>query len=257
VEIQFVKYQGTGNDFVMIDNTNNQYPEFSIDQVAVICNRRFGVGADGLIILEKDSVSDFKMNYYNADGSQSFCGNGGRCAVAFAYALGMISKTCSFVAIDGIHYAEVIENEVIKLKMGKISRIEKIDSDYFIHTGSPHYVRFNENSNLDIVEFGKSIRYSERYIKDGTNVNLAKVQTDCIEVQTYERGVEDETLSCGTGVTAVALIYASLNSAQQGKTPIKTKGGLLSVYWEKNEGEFNNVYLEGAATRVYEGQINI
>lgn len=257
MEVHFVKYQGTGNDFVMIDNTKNQYPEFYIEQITRICNRHFGVGADGLIILEQDKNTDFKMNYYNADGSQSFCGNGGRCAVAFAYALGMISKSCSFVAIDGIHHADVIENEVIKLKMGEISPVEKIDQDYFIHTGSPHYVRFTDNTDLNIVEFGKSIRYNTRFEKEGTNVNLAKVQADCIDVQTYERGVEDETLSCGTGVTAVALIHASLNSTQSGKTSIKTKGGLLNVYWEKNGEEFKNVYLEGAATRVYEGQIKI
>ena len=257
MELTFVKYQGTGNDFVMIDNSTLQYEPLTISQIQHICSRRFGVGADGLILIEQGNGVDFTMNYYNADGSQSFCGNGGRCAVAFAYQLGLISSECKFRAIDGIHYAAVLANNRIKLRMGEISAIERIEQDYYIHTGSPHYIRFTDSNDLDIVDFGRTIRYNQRFKDEGTNVNIARPQKNHIEVQTYERGVEDETYSCGTGVTAVALVHASTLAENEGTTCIQTKGGELNVYWKKQNGMFTEVYLEGPATLVYEGKINI
>jgi diaminopimelate epimerase len=256
--IHFYKYQGTGNDFILIDNRTGANSLLSLEQIQLLCSRKFGVGADGLICIEKSETTDFRMNYFNSDGSQSFCGNGGRCAVAFAAFLGMIKDLCTFEAIDGLHEASISNSNTVVLKMGEISEIEVIGEDYFIHTGSPHYVHFKEvNEEMDVITYGKSIRYNSRFQQEGTNVNIAEVKSNNIVVETYERGVEDETLSCGTGVTAVALIDASLKDEKSGKTNIVTKGGQLIVHWEKKENGFQSVFLEGPAIQVYEGRISI
>ena len=213
MELKFSKYQGTGNDFVMLDNMNGQYDDLSIQQIQFLCDRKLGIGADGLIKLSKDAEVDFLVEYFNADGSQSFCGNGARCSVNFAKSLGLIMSKAVFNAIDGIHEATT-QDGIVRLEMLPVNSIQAVNSDFWLNTGSPHYVKIaNENESIDIIEFGKSIRYSELYKTDGVNVNVIKeVNSNTIHVQTYERGVEDETLSCGTGVTACALVWMSLNS---------------------------------------------
>lgn len=258
ISLRFEKYQGTGNDFVMVDNTKGKYNNLTIDQVASVCGRRFGVGADGLILIEKHPDVVFKMIYYNSDGSQSFCGNGARCAVAYAHSLGLFQNSCSFLAIDGLHEAALLKNNEVRLRMAEIKGYEVIGNDYFIHTGSPHYVHFkDENETLSIVEFGKEIRYNERFNLEGTNVNSVQVLPNKLFVETYERGVEDETLSCGTGVTAVALIDGIRNGESKGKRIIETKGGILTVDWKRSDLSFEEVYLQGPAVKVFEGVINV
>ena len=261
MKLTFSKYQGTGNDFIMVLAPNN--PQFNPDvqQIRAICNRRFGIGADGLIIIKNHDTLDFEVDYYNADGSQSFCGNGARCSVQFAKDQKIIQTSCKFMAIDGEHEATIEINGDVKLRMNKVNRIEKVDSEsstYILDTGSPHYVKFCADENIDIVSFGREVRYSERFKIEGINVNTAYPNPDFIYVETYERGVEDETYSCGTGVTAVALAAAQNQIENHGITPIKTKGGRLQIHWKKNpDGSFDDIYLEGPALHVYDGQIAI
>ena len=257
--IPFTKYQGTGNDFIMIDERNLPKPLLSIDTIKKLCNRRFGVGADGLIIIRKDEHLDFYVDYYNADGTQSFCGNGARCSVKFAQEIGLIGIACHFNAIDGSHEATINGNGDVKLLMSPVKHVEMEENQsYITDTGSPHYIRFVEDIEaIDIVDFGKSIRFSERYKQLGINVNTAEIKENCILVKTYERGVEDETYSCGTGVTAVALAAALNNEKNKGCTAIQTKGGTLRVHWEKTALGFDNIYLEAPANKVYEGHVEI
>ena len=253
--VTFHKFQGTGNDFILIDNRRGFFAELESEFVKKWCDRKFGIGADGLILLNDSSTSDFYVDYYNSDGSKSFCGNGARCAVAFARKCGIVKQQYLFKAIDGPHEAYWLEDGRVRLQMGQPTDFCALDSDWFIHTGSPHYVRFtNSPDDEDVVAFGKAIRYSDRFKQEGTNVNLASVSEDGIYVQTYERGVEDETLSCGTGVTAVALIWAKLNSKENGSCRIFTKGGELEVEWSMENGNFEAVFLTGPAEFVYEGK---
>jgi diaminopimelate epimerase len=256
--IPFHKYQGTGNDFVMIDNRHTCHLSRQDEAlISRLCDRRFGIGADGLILLQEAPGYDFEMVYFNADGREStLCGNGGRCSVAFAQHLGMIGERCHFLAIDGPHQAYVEENGRIELKMADVNAVEQ-GTDYFIlNTGSPHYVVFAEDiSNLNIVEGGQLIRYSDRFRKEGINVNFVEDKGAAIEVATYERGVEGETLSCGTGVTAAALSW-SLRHRKGGdfELPVLTKGGELSVRFLAEEGNcFSGIWLCGPAERVFEG----
>jgi len=262
MEIKFSKYQGTGNDFVMLDNMSGKYNDLSIDEISFLCDRKFGVGADGLIKLSASEMHDFEVEYFNADGSQSFCGNGARCSVAFAKSIGIIDDRTSFSAIDGVHKAEISENGVVKLEMLKVTAFMQLNDDYITETGSPHYVRFYEaDDKVDIVAFGRSIRYSEMFKEEGINVNALYVEGDNeIRVLTYERGVEDETLSCGTGVTACALayIYRTENNLDQ-PIVVHTKGGSLSVEvgeFEKREG-FDNIWLSGSAKHVFDGTVTL
>ena len=257
MELIFSKYQGTGNDFVMLDNFNGQFNDLTISQIQFLCDRKKGVGADGLIKLSKEEGVDFLVEYYNADGSQSFCGNGARCSVAFAKSLGLIKDKATFNAIDGIHEAS-IENGIVRLEMLPVHSIQKVNSDYWLHTGSPHYVRIIDSiESLDIVDFGKSIRYSDVYKKDGVNVNIAQgVDSNTIHVQTYERGVEDETLSCGTGVTACALVWMDLNPSLD-NVNVTTKGGNLSVEAIRNGEGFASIWLSGPAKHVFDGSIDV
>jgi diaminopimelate epimerase len=256
--LHFEKYQGTGNDFVLVDNTKGKYNNLTTDQIASVCGRRFGVGADGFIFIESHTEFPFKMNYFNSDGSQSFCGNGARCAVAFAHSLGLFEKACSFIAIDGVHEAELKENGEVRLKMAEINGYEVIGNDYFIHTGSPHYIHYKRTDDTKgIVEFGKEIRYNTRFNSEGTNVNMVQILENKLFVETYERGVEDETLSCGTGVTAVALVDGILNGESIGRRIIETKGGTLTIDWKRNNMSFEEVFLQGPAVKVFEGVINV
>lgn len=253
--IHFFKYQGTGNDFVMLDNTSGCYDKLSIPSIQEICGRKFGIGADGLIAIKAHPDHDFEMIYYNADGSQSFCGNGARCAVAFAAKLGLLHAADTlFLAIDGVHQAWLCHDEV-KLKMNDVEPIQSVGEAFELHTGSPHYVLLDANHQSDhVINLGRAIRYNSTYQKDGINVNLLELQENFIRVATYERGVEDETLSCGTGVTAAALVYANIYQLSTGNIKVQTKGGHLQVQWQMNTDQsFSEIYLTGPAKLVYNG----
>ncbi|WP_341214828.1 diaminopimelate epimerase [uncultured Wocania sp.] len=253
----FYKYQGTGNDFVMIDNRLQTFDKNNTKHIAFLCDRRFGIGADGLILLENHDKVDFKMVYYNADGNQSsMCGNGGRCLVAFAKQLGVISNKAIFEAIDGLHHA-TIEGDIVKLQMQNVEAVENHKSHVFLNTGSPHHVQFEENlENFDIKTKGAKIRYGVPYNEAGSNVNFVKKQSDTsFKVRTYERGVENETLSCGTGVTAVALAMHYIGETEKNLITLQTQGGNLQVSFNIENGIYNNVWLIGPAKLVYQGSI--
>lgn len=257
-KIPFSKYQGTGNDFILVDNRHPSYlTRRDTELIRLMCDRRFGIGADGLILLQNHADFDFEMIYFNADGNEStMCGNGGRCIAAFAKSLGIVSDHCRFVAIDGPHEAIVQENAWVELKMSDVPDAEQGDGYFILNTGSPHYVIFVEDvSDINIVEGGQAIRYSDRFRKDGINVNFVEKSDAGLMVATYERGVEAETLSCGTGVTAAALAW-HLNRPGNGisEVPIITKGGSLKVrYVPDGHGGFTDVWLCGPATNVFEG----
>ncbi|MDG1334168.1 MAG: diaminopimelate epimerase [Crocinitomicaceae bacterium] len=257
MKIDFVKYQGTGNDFVMLDNMSGKYDSLNISQIQFLCDRKLGIGADGLIKISKDDSADFYVDYFNADGTQSFCGNGARCSTAFAKKIGIIDSSTRFNAIDGFHKAE-ISNGIVRLEMLDVDKIDRINNDYFVDTGSPHYVHLSSNNDMDIVTYGKMIRYSEDYVKEGVNVNyLIEKLNISIRVETYERGVEDETLSCGTGVTACGLIQMA-NNAGINRVEVETKGGHLSVEAQADgNGGFSDIWLSGPATEVFHGAIEI
>lgn len=255
--IPFYKYEGTGNDFVLVDQRQEIYlTRQDTNLIEHICNRRFGIGADGLILLQNVEDYDFEMIYFNSDGREStMCGNGGRCIAAFANYLGVAGDHCRFLAIDGPHEAKIIGNWV-ELKMSNVTDVEIGDGSFVLNTGSPHYVVFVEDlSDINIVESGQVIRYSDRFRKEGINVNFVEKTDGGIEVATYERGVEDETLSCGTGVTAAALSYHLANpNLNASEVAISTKGGQLKVRFEKGkEKGFENIWLCGPANRVFEG----
>lgn len=252
--IRFSKYQGTGNDFIMIDDRDEQFP---VDKnfIEFLCHRRFGIGADGLILLRNAEGYDFRMVYFNADGGEgSMCGNGGRCTVRFAQDLGLFEENTLFIAVDGEHKAVACEEEIF-LKMGDVTGGNPDGNDYFLNTGSPHYVTFVEEVEaVDVVTEGKKIRYGDVYgPKGGTNVNFVQnLDEQTLYVRTYERGVEDETYSCGTGVTACALV-AHKRFGMTEPINVKTKGGNLRVSFVEDETGFNNIYLIGPAVKVYEG----
>jgi diaminopimelate epimerase len=255
----FYKYQGTGNDFIMINNFDGAWNELSISTIQQLCDRKFGIGADGLIKINQHPEFDFEMDYYNADGSKSFCGNGARCSVAFAQKLGIISQETSFLAIDGKHEAS-LNDAVISLRMNDVSSIQVENSDFILNTGSPHYIRYVSHvKNENMHEIGKNIRYSERFLKEGINVNLVEeVSPKQISVRTYERGVESETLSCGTGVTAAVLATAHKNSyTGEQKLNVETLGGNLSVSFQFDSNSFTEIYLEGPALFVFKGEVNV
>ena len=253
----FFKYQGTGNDFVMIDNRHQNFDKKDTKLIAHLCDRHFGIGADGLILLENDGNSDFKMVYFNSDGNESsMCGNGGRCIMHFANYLGIVNYEATFMAIDGLHNAKIVKDK-IHIQMQDVLAIEKHNKHVFLNTGSPHHVERSPNvDELKVKEEGSKIRYSDLYKKDGSNVNFVeKVDAATFKVRTYERGVEDETLSCGTGVTAVALAMHFIGETENNLLAIETKGGELSVSFSDNNGSFSDIWLIGPATQVYKGEI--
>lgn len=254
MQFNFHKYQGTGNDFVMIDNRNLFFEKTNTELIAQICHRRFGVGADGLILLENEAGFAFRMIYFNANGLEgSMCGNGGRCTVAFAKALGVFDTKTTFMAVDGEHEA-FIENDLVHLKMQNVGAIEENTDAYFLDTGSPHYVRFVQDlKNFDVLNEGKAVRYNERFKEKGTNVNFVEqIGDNQLFVRTYERGVEDETYSCGTGVTACALV-ANLKGLSN-RVSIRTLGGELSIAFQQNaKHQYEQIYLIGPAQKVFEG----
>ena len=253
----FYKYQGTGNDFVMIDNRQKKINKNDTKLINFLCDRRFGIGADGLILLENHDTLDFKMVYFNADGNESsMCGNGGRCLVAFAKFLDVIDNKATFEAIDGLHHA-IIEDDIVKLQMQDVDNVEKFESHVFLNTGSPHHVQFESDlENFDIKNDGANIRYGAPYNEAGSNVNFVKkLNDDAFAVRTYERGVEDETLSCGTGVTAVALAMNYIGETEKNLITLKTEGGDLQVSFDKENDSYKNVWLIGPAKQVFKGSI--
>lgn len=257
MEINFYKYQGTGNDFVMVDDRDQRFDEKNLTLVQKLCDRKFGIGADGLILIRNHPDFDFEMIYFNADGSQSMCGNGARCAVAFSSFLGIISGKTRFLAIDGPHEA-LISGGQVELLMGNVEKVESRAEDFFLNTGSPHHIRLVEDiHSYPVFETGKDIRYDSAYSPGGTNVNFVQAMAeDEIFVRTYERGVENETLSCGTGVTAAALAYGKDKS--QNLIKINTLGGKLSVKFQADEkGGFENIWLIGPAEQVFCGKISL
>jgi diaminopimelate epimerase len=260
MQIEFHKYQGTGNDFILLDNRTQQYNGLNETQIKFLCNRRFGIGADGLMLLNTTEDADFEMVYFNANGKEgSMCGNGSRCLVKFASDLGIHRNVYHFIAADGSHEAEIDLNGLIRLKMGDVNKID-IHSDHFIlNTGSPHYVKtLTDVTTLDVKNAGRVIRNSKDFKNDGINVNFVEsVDEDEIYVRTYERGVEDETLSCGTGVTACALVSAH-NDNGFNRVEVKTPGGRLSVEFDKmDDNHFRNIWLNGPADFVFKGTIEI
>lgn len=260
MKFTFYKYQGTGNDFVMIDNRQNLFPKNNTQLIKHLCNRRFGIGADGLILLENHTEYNFKMVYYNADGNEStMCGNGGRCLVAFAKQLNIIFNKAEFEAIDGYHFATIDKKNTVSLQMIDINQI-KVEKEYtFLNTGSPHHVvMVDDVKKVNIKEKGAQIRYSELYGEVGSNVNFVQqINSDTFSVRTYERGVEDETLSCGTGVTATAIAMFMNKKTESNKVNLKVEGGQLTVGFSENNGIFTNIFLIGPATFVYKGEISI
>ena len=262
MHLNFFKYQGAGNDFILIDNRNQTFPLINQPEaIKKLCDRHFGIGADGLMVLQLKEGYDFEMLYFNADGREgSMCGNGGRCIVAFAKHLEIIGNETNFLAVDGPHYAKISEKGTwVSLQMIDVQSIQTDGDAYVLNTGSPHYVLPVKNlDNMDVYLDGKTIRYNETYKAQGINVNFVEDLGDSYFVRTYERGVEDETYACGTGVTAVAMCMAR-KKGLSGKihSAIKVKGGDLSVDFNYDGKSFSDVFLEGPATFVFLGAINI
>ncbi len=263
MQLEFYKYQGAGNDFVIVNDLQGQFKRDDYELVRSLCDRRFGIGGDGLMLLRSSEGYDFEMVYYNSDGYEgSMCGNGGRCIVAFAYHQKLVGKKCSFIATDGVHAAEVIDKEGeewISLKMIDVIEISKEGQGVFLDTGSPHYVEFVRNlSEFPVVQKGREIRNSKRFMEKGTNVNFAEVLPNGdVKVRTYERGVEDETLACGTGVTAVTIAADYLNVINNNRINIHAEGGDLCVLYSENNQSYSNVWLQGPAKFVFKGGVDV
>lgn len=271
LRVHFHKYQATGNDFVLVDNRSGAF-NFSIDQIKAICDRKFGVGADGLMLIENHPAAQFNLRYFNSDGSQSLCGNGSRAAVKMAASLGMVNGKARFEAFDGFHDAEISKDGIVRLRMNDVQAIQTHGDDFFINTGSPHYIRIVDDvRSYPVFEEGKKIRYSDAFAPGGTNVNFVELLEDnAIFVRTYERGVENETLSCGTGVTAAALAVS--RRGYRSPVTVKTFGGELSVEFRPadppaeapaKEGlpaeavTFQDIFLIGPAKLVFEGDLEL
>lgn len=258
--IQFFKYQGTGNDFIMIDNRQDIFSKNNTKLIKLLCDRRFGIGADGLILLENDKISDFKMVYYNSDGNESsMCGNGGRCIVAFAKQLNVIENETTFIAVDGEHYAKISVDGTVSLQMKNVDEIKRASDYVFLNTGSPHHITLVEDvKSIPVKEIGSQIRYSDLYGKAGSNVNFVEAISDTLfAVRTYERGVEDETLSCGTGVTAAAIAMNAIGKTTSNEISLLVEGGELKVTFNKEGNNYIDVFLIGPATFVFEGKIEL
>lgn len=262
MKIPFYKFQGTGNDFILIDNRSYEFSSIKSENIKHMCHRRFGIGADGLMLLENVNGFDFRMVYYNSDGNQStMCGNGGRCIAAFAQLLEPIKSEFNFLAIDGSHTAKVNSYDgknkwVIALSMIDVHEVNCTNENYELNTGSPHFVHFvNDVDEFDVVKHGRQIRNSDTYIKHGINVNFVQIiNENSIKTRTYERGVEDETLSCGTGVTASAIAFAEKEILEPGLVKVITPGGELDVSFIKKSGKYSSVILKGSAELVFKGE---
>ena len=254
MQMTFYKYQATGNDFIMVDNRQELFPKNDTKTISHLCHRRFGIGADGLILLETDNSTDFRMVYFNADGKQgSMCGNGGRCIVAFAKFLDLIGTECTFQAVDGVHQAQISEDQ-ISLQMQDVPYIQSNPRYLYLDTGSPHHVQFWDDwDTLNVEKEGRRIRYG-LYGEKGSNINFVKpLDSGRFQVRTYERGVEAETFSCGTGVTAVALAMYELGQLSRPQAELVTLGGTLKVRFKKGQKGYSDIWLEGPAERVFKG----
>lgn len=254
----FFKYQGTGNDFILFDNRTSFFNKSDKDLIEKLCDRKFGIGADGLMLLENHDIYDFKMVYFNSDGKESsMCGNGGRCIVAFAYHLGIGGLTMDFEAIDGYHQAE-INNEIVSLKMIPVNEVEVFNSHVFLNTGSPHHIEVVQDVfEIDVLDRGASIRWGEPYNSEGSNVNfISKSNENAWHIRTYERGVENETLSCGTGVTAAAIALHKIGLTHSKELSLLTQGGKLNVRFDTDSESYNNVWLSGPANFVFKGEVS-
>jgi diaminopimelate epimerase len=260
MNLLFSKYQGTGNDFIILDNRDGRYDKLKLEQIHLLCDRRFGIGADGLMMLGNAEGYDFSMAYFNADGKEgSMCGNGGRCLVSFANHIGIHKTSYKFIATDGEHSAEIDLGGLVRLKMKDVDKVKQVNDHYELDTGSPHFVRFiSEVKTFDVTKEGRAIRSSKEFLENGINVNFVQnVNDHTIFVRTYERGVEAETLSCGTGVTASALMAAH-NDNGFNQVDVVTLGGKLSVEFDRTgENEFRNIWLIGPAAYVFSGQISV
>ena len=256
MDFTFYKYHGTGNDFILIDDPSSAFPSEKHELIRHFCERRFGIGADGLILISRHPDMDFRMVYFNSDGKEgSMCGNGGRCAVAFAFRMGTCRQATTFMAVDGTHVAKVIRPDLIQLKMQSVNNI-RIQSDHYeLDTGSPHYVTFVEEMEaVDVYNLGRKIRLSNAFRAEGINVNFVEHGQDRLFVRTYERGVENETLSCGTGVVAAVLCAALRDPSERPEYQVRTRGGDLSVSFRREgKDRFRNIILEGPAEFVYQG----
>ena len=252
--IEFYKYQGTGNDFIMIDDRDKEFDLTDNDLIAALCERRMGIGADGLILLREHDTLDFEMIYFNADGKQSsMCGNGGRCIIAFAQMLEMIEDETTFMAIDGEHKGRLMDDGIY-LQMQDVKKIEGVGDGLVLNTGSPHYIEMvDELDYIDVDKQGRKIRNSAPFKKDGINVNFVLDASE-LQVRTYERGVEAETLSCGTGVVATAIAMHYANCIEETVVNVKTKGGELTVSFEEFNGNYRNIWLSGEASMVFAGE---
>ena len=255
----FVKYQGTGNDFVLIDNREANFPIANYQAIAQICHRNYGVGADGFICIESDLVTDFYMRYFNADGREgTLCGNGSRCAIHYAESLGLTGKNVSFSAADGKHHAQFINNE-IALELHEVNQWKQLKHAIFLDTGSPHHIVFVDDvDTIDVAHIGQEIAHGAPYFSDGTNVNFVQqLSKDSIKVRTYERGVEAETLSCGTGVTAAALAMHITKKTSSEQIQIQTRGGTLAVSFLPVQNGYTSIVLQGPAAPVFKGNWEI
>lgn len=255
MKLPFSKYQGAGNDFIIIDNRTGSFPK-ETRLVERLCDRKFGIGSDGLMLIEEHPELDYRMVFFNPDGSKSLCGNGSRCGFAFAQTLGLVSDEASFETTDGIHKAEVVQ-DLVRFSLFDVAGLEKINGDYFVNTGSPHVVRLVDDIKaIDMISEGRSIRNSAPFIgQNGTNVNFAQLLQDRVLVRTYERGVENETLACGTGVTAVGLVVSEFG--KDSPVTIEARGGTLKVEFDKTNEGFKNIWLTGPAEHVFDGSIEI
>jgi diaminopimelate epimerase len=261
MNIPFFKYQGTGNDFILVDNRSKAFSNLSIEEIKRICDRRFSIGADGLMMLNQKDGYDFEMKYFNSDGKPgSMCGNGGRCIVRFAYDLGIHKESYHFLASDGEHEAEIeTGSNIISLKMKDVSGYKEEDGHFIVDTGSPHYIKFVKDvTGVDVVKEGTEIRNSTPFVKEGINVNFVESKgDDKIIVRTYERGVEDETYSCGTGVTASALVCHH-NDVGYNDVTVETKGGKLVVKYDRSyDNKYTNIWLCGPAEKSFEGKVDV
>jgi len=256
-KLQFFKYQGAGNDFILVDNRNLTFDASNKDYIQHLCDRRFGVGADGLMLLQEKENFDFEMVYFNADGRESsMCGNGGRCIVAFARDLGIIENKTDFLAVDGPHYAEIEDNQV-NLQMIDVHHISRDNEAYVLNTGSPHYIEFKKNlTDLPVYKEGYAIRNNSIYKEEGINVNFIEAEGAGYFVRTFERGVEDETYACGTGATAAAIAVA-VHEGRSGAVhiPIRVLGGQLSISFNREGDHFSAIFLKGPADFVFAGKL--
>lgn len=258
MKVAFKKYQGAGNDFIIIDNRNNIFNPNNSTLINKLCDRRFGIGADGLILIGDSNEYDFEMKYFNSDGFEgSMCGNGGRCSADFALNSGIAGEKHTFKAIDGLHKA-IAGDGIINLSMNDVKDPQMVNGSYFINTGSPHYILFRKNiSDIDVDGEGKKYRWADEFAPGGTNVNFVEVEKDCLYVRTFERGVEEETLACGTGVTASAIAAVLSGHLGTNTVRVRTKGGDLAVTFSVTGKTIHDIWLAGPATFVFDGEVEV